>query len=216
MVNIILADDHQVVRKGVKALLSAEPDFSVIGEAGDGIETMRICEETQPDVLILDLMMPGINGLEVIRQLTKKCANTRVIVLSMHSNEAYVLESLRSGAKAYVLKEAPPEELLKAIRDVANGKRFLSSSLSEKAIEAYTSKTTTKNTDPYDQLTNREREILQLSAQGLTNNEIAARLFISPRTVETHRNNLMRKLDLHNHSNLIQFAIQRGLIPGQR
>jgi two-component system response regulator NreC len=214
MIKIILADDHHVVRKGLKALLSSESDFEVIGEAGDGLETVKIVEELQPDVLILDLMMAGINGLEVTRQLSKKCPETGIVILSMHSNEAYVLESLRCGAKAFILKESPPEELIGAIRFVAAGKRFLSAPLSERAIDAYTQKTEVKALDPYDQLTTREREILQLIVQGSSNAEIASRLYISPRTVETHRTNLMRKLDLHNHSQLIQFAIQHGIIPG--
>jgi two-component system, NarL family, response regulator NreC len=214
MTNIILADDHQVVRKGLKALLTSENDFNVIGEAGDGLETVRIVEELQPDILILDLMMAGINGLEVTRQLNKKCPRTGIVILSMHSNEAYVLEALRCGAKAYILKESPPEELIRAIRDVASGRRYLSAPLSERAIEAYTQKTEAQVIDPYEQLTTREREIFQLTAQGSTNAEIASRLYISPRTVETHRTNLMRKLGLHNHAQLIQFAIQHGVIPG--
>jgi DNA-binding NarL/FixJ family response regulator len=215
MIRIVLADDHQVVRKGFKALLSAEPDFSVIGEAGEGLEALNLVERLQPEIVVLDLMMSGINGLEVTRQLSKKSPKTSVVILSMHSNEAYVLEALRSGAKAYILKESSPEELIKAIREVSCGRRYLSSPLSERAIEAYTRKTEVKEPEPYDQLTTREREILQLAAQGCTNTEIAKRLFISSRTVETHRTNLMRKLDLHNHIQLIQFAIQHGIIPGK-
>jgi two-component system response regulator NreC len=214
MIKIILADDHHVVRKGLKALLSSEADFNIIGEAGDGLEAVRIVEEFQPDVLILDLMMAGINGLEVTRQLNKKCPDTGIVILSMHSNEAYVLEALRSGAKAFVLKESPPEELIGAVRSVAGGKRFLSAPLSERAIEAYTQKTEVKASDPIDQLTTREREILQLTVQGYSNADVASRLYISPRTVETHRTNMMRKLDIHNHSQLIQFAIQHAIIPG--
>jgi len=215
MIKIVLADDHQVVRKGLKVLLSAEPDFNVVGEAGDGLETVKLCEQIQPDILVLDLMMPGINGLEVTRQLNKRLPETGIVILSMHSNEAYVLEALRSGAKAYILKESSPEELVHAIHEVYSGRRYLSSPLTERAIEVYTQKTEVKPMDPYDQLTNREKEILQLAAQGITNAEIASRLNISPRTVETHRTNLMRKLNLHNQSNLIQFAIQHGIIPGQ-
>jgi two-component system, NarL family, response regulator NreC len=215
MIKIILADDHQVVRKGFKALLSVEPDLKIVGEAGDGFETVKLVEQLQPDVLVLDLMMTGINGLEVTRQLTKKNTKLGIVILSMHSNEAYVLEALRSGARAYILKESPPEELVKAIHEVHNGRHYLSSPLTERAIEAYTQTTETQSVDPYDQLTTREREVLHLAAQGLTNNEIAIRLFISSRTVETHRTNFMRKLSLHNHSQLIQFAIQHGLISGQ-
>jgi two-component system response regulator NreC len=215
MIKIVLADDHQVVRKGLKALLSVESDFQVIGEAGDGLETLKLVEELQPEILVLDLMMAGINGLEVTRQLNKKNPAIGIVILSMHSNEAYVLEALRSGAKAYILKESPPEELIHAIKEVYSGRRYLSSPLTERAIEAYTQRTETKSMEPYDQLTTREREILQLTAQGATNAEIASRLYISPRTVETHRTNLMRKLDLHNHAQLIQFAIQLGIIPGK-
>jgi two-component system, NarL family, response regulator NreC len=215
MINIFLADDHQIVRKGFKALLSSEPDFNVVGEANDGLETIRLVEQLQPDVLVLDLMMGGLNGLEVTRQLSKKNPKTGIVILSMHSNEAYVLEALRSGAKAYILKESPPEDLIQAVRQVYAGKQFLSSPLNQRAIEAYTSKIDAKPINPYDQLTTREREILQLTAQGATNAEIAARLFISPRTVETHRTNLMRKLNLHNHNQLIQFAIQNDIIPGK-
>ena len=202
MIKIVLADDHQVVRKGFKALLSAEADFSVVGEAGDGLEALNLIEQLQPEILVLDLMMPGINGLEVTRQASKKNLKTSIVILSMHSNEAYVLEALRSGAKAFILKESPPEELIKAIKEVSCGRRYLSSPLSERAIEAYTRRAEVKAPEPYDQLTTREREILQLTAQGCSNTEIASRLFISPRTVETHRTNLMRKLDLHNHSQL--------------
>jgi two-component system response regulator NreC len=215
MIKIVLADDHQIVRKGFKALLAAEVDLSVVGEAGDGLETINIVERLQPEILVLDLMMSGINGLEVTRQLSKKSPKTGIVILSMHSNEGYVLEALRSGAKAYILKEAPPEELIKAIREVSAGRRYLSAPLSERAIEAYTQKAEVKAVEPYDQLTTREREILQLAAQGCTNTEIANRLFISSRTVETHRTNLMRKLSLHNHIQLIQFAIQHGIIPGK-
>ena len=215
MIKIVLADDHQVVRKGFKALLSAEADFSVVGEAGDGLEALNLIEQLQPEILVLDLMMPGINGLEVTRQASKKNLKTSIVILSRHSNEAYVLEALRSGAKAFILKESPPEELIKAIKEVSCGRRYLSSPLSERAIEAYTRRAEVKAPEPYDQLTTREREILQLAAQGCTNTEIAKRLFISSRTVETHRTNLMRKLSLHNHIQLIQFAIQHGIIPGK-
>jgi DNA-binding NarL/FixJ family response regulator len=214
MVNIILADDHKVVRKGFQALLSTVADFAVVGEADDGIETIQLVEKLRPDILILDLMMAGLSGLEVTRQLSKKISKTGIVVLSMHKNEAYVLEALRSGAKAYILKESPPEELIRGVREVYAGNQFLSAPLNQRAIEAYATKFDAKPVNPFDQLTIRECEVLQLTAQGNTNAEIAAHLFISPRTVETHRTNLMRKLNLHNHGQLIQFAIHHDIVNG--
>jgi DNA-binding NarL/FixJ family response regulator len=215
MINIVLADDHQVVREGLKALLGTELDFNIIGEAGDGLETVDLVEKLHPDVLVLDLMMPGINGLEVTRQLNKKCPETGIVILSMHSNEAYVMEALHSGAKAYILKESPPEELLRAIREVMAGQCYLSSPLSENAIAAYTRKTGITSSDPFNELTAREKEIFRLAAQGHSNTEIASCLYISPRTVETHRTNLMSKLGLRNYAQLMQFAMQQGLISPQ-
>lgn len=216
MISIFLADDHQIVRKGIKALLSMEADFKIIGEAGDGIETVKLVEELQPDILILDLMMGGINGLEVTRQLVKKKPKTGIVVLSMHSNEAYVLEALRSGAMAYILKDNTTEDLVHAIREVAAGRRYLSAPLSDRAITAYTQKTDSNyNQDPYEKLTTREREVLQMSVQGYSNTDIANRLFISPRTIETHRSNLMHKLGVRTQAELMQYAVLRGIIPGQ-
>jgi two-component system response regulator NreC len=212
MITIVLADDHQVVRKGLKALLSAEGDFNVIGEAGNGAEALDIVMRLQPDILVLDLMMPRLNSFEVIRQIEKKCVKTRVVILSMHSNKAYYLEALRSGAKAYVLKESPAEELVYAIREAVAGRKYLSSSLAESVIEAYTKEKDVSSNTSYNSLTSREKEIFQLVVQGYSNFQIAAFLFISTRTVETHRTNLMRKLGIHNHAQLIQFAMQRGLI----
>jgi two-component system, NarL family, response regulator NreC len=213
VVSIILADDHHIVRKGLQAILSGENDFQIVGEAGDGLETVEKVEQLQPDILVLDIMMGGINGLEVTRQLSKKCPKTGIVILSMHSNEAYVLEALRSGARAYILKDNTTEDLVRAIREVAAGRRYLSAPLSERAIEAYTQKTDSSSQDPYDQLTTREREILQLASQGWSNTEIAGRLFISHRTVETHRANLMHKLGIRSNSELLQFAMLRGIIP---
>lgn len=213
MVNIILADDHNIVRKGLQAILSGESDFKIVGEASDGLETVEKVQQLQPDILVLDIMMGSINGLEVTRQLSKKCPKTGIVILSMHSNEAYVLEALRSGARAYILKDNTTEDLVRAIREVAAGRRYLSAPLSERAIEAYTTKTENTSQDPYDQLTTREREILQLASQGWSNAEIAERLFISPRTVETHRANLMHKLGIRSNAELLQFAMLHGIIP---
>jgi two-component system response regulator NreC len=212
MLNIILADDHKIVRKGLKALLSTEPDFRIVGEAENGLEALELVEKLKPDVLVLDLMMPVLSGLEVTRSLCQKPCRTRIVILSMHSSEAYVIEALRLGAQAYVLKESPPEELIKGIREAAAGKRFLSAPLSGKAIDDFTYMIEMSPTNTAESLTRREEEILQMASRGLSNQEIANKLGISPRTVETHRNNLMHKLNLHSQIQMTNIAIQRGLI----
>ena len=213
MIKIVLADDHNIVRQGLRALLEAEADFSVVGEAGDGLEALRLVEQLNPNVLVLDLMMPGLNGLEVARQLNKHPAHPRIVVLSMYSNEAYVLESLVNGASAYVLKDSSSADLVHAVREVAAGRRYLSPPLSDRAIEAYQEKAKAATLDKHESLTTREREVLQLAAEGHTSTEIAARLGISSRTAEAHRSNLMHKLGLHTQADLIRYALRRGIIP---
>jgi two-component system response regulator NreC len=213
MTTIVLADDHHVVRQGLRSLLEAEPDFSVIGETGDGLEVTQLVERLRPHVLVLDLMMPGLNGLEVTRQVSQRSPQTRVVILSMHANEAYVLEALRAGAAAYILKESTADELVRAVREAVAGRRYLSPPLSERAIETYMQKAESAALDSYETLTAREREVLHLVAEGHTNAEIADRLFISRRTVETHRANLMRKLGLRSQTDLISYALRRGLLP---
>jgi two-component system, NarL family, response regulator NreC len=210
---LVLADDHPVVRQGLRALLEAEPGFHIVGEADDGVAAAQLAERLKPDVLLVDVMMPGLNGLEVTRQVRQRCPWTRVIVLSMHANEAYVLEALRHGAAGYVLKESSTAELVQAVRTVVAGRRHLSPPLSERAIEAYAQKAAPSPLDIYETLTTREREVLQMAAEGRRNSEIAARLAISPRTAETHRTHLMRKLGLHNQADLIRYALRRGLVP---
>jgi DNA-binding NarL/FixJ family response regulator len=210
---ILLADDHHIVRQGLRALLEAESDFHLVGEAGDGLEAVRLAESLQPNVLVLDLMMPGLNGLEVTRQVKKRCPRTSVVILSMHANEGYVLEALRNGAGGYVLKDSSAADLVQAVREAVAGRRYLSPPLSERAIEAYLEKAQSATLDIYETLTTREREVLQLIAEGHTNADIAARLSISPRTVEVHRANLMRKLNLHNQTDLVRFALRRGILP---
>ena len=213
MITIMLADDHHVVRQGLRALLEAEQDFRVVGEAGDGLEALQMVEQLKPNVLVLDLMMPGLNGLEVARQLNKHSPHTRVVVLSMYSNEAYVLEALGNGASAYVMKDSNSADLSHAVREVAAGRRYLSPPLSDRAIEAYQEKAKAATLDKYETLTTREREVLQLAAEGHTNTEIASRLGISSRTAEAHRSNLMHKLDLRTQADLIRYALRRGIIP---
>ncbi len=213
MTTIVLADDHHVVRQGLRSLLEAEPDFSVVGETGDGLEAAQLVERLQPDVLVLDLMMPGLNGLAVTRQVNQRSRHTCVVILSMYANEAYVLEALRAGAAAYVLKESTAAELVRAVREAVAGRRYLSPPLSERAIESYMQKAESAELDPYETLTAREREVLHLVTEGHTNAEIAARLFISRRTVESHRANLMRKLGLRTQTDLIRYALRRGILP---
>jgi two-component system, NarL family, response regulator NreC len=213
-IRILLADDHRVVREGFRALLESEPDFEIVAETGDGLEAVRLVEQHKPQVLVVDLMMPGLNGLEVARQISQRVSRTRIVVLSMHANEAYVLEALKNGASAYVLKDASAAELVRAVREALAGRRYLSAPLSEPAIESYIQRAKTSDSlDLYDTLTNREREVFQLAAEGHTNGEIASRLFISPRTVETHRANVMHKLGLRSQTDLVRYALQRGILP---
>ena len=213
-IRILLADDHQVVREGFRALLAAEPDFEIVAETGDGLEALRLAEHQKPHVLVVDLMMPGLNGLEVVRQITQRLPRTHVVVLSMHANEAYVLEALKNGACAYVLKDASAADLVRAVREANHGRRYLSPPLSEPAIDNYIQRARNSDSlDLYETLTNREREVLQLGAEGHTNAEIAGRLFISPRTVETHRANVMHKLGLRSQTELVRYALQRGILP---
>jgi DNA-binding NarL/FixJ family response regulator len=210
---IVLADDHQIVRQGLSALLKSVPDLQLLGEASDGRETVRLVERLQPNVLILDLMMPGLNGMEAARQVQKRSPGTRIVVLSMHSNEAYVVEALRAGASAYVLKEAGAGDLVTAIRAASQGRRYLSPPISEQAIKEYLNRAEATPLDPYETLTAREREVLQLTAEGHSGSAISERLFISPRTVESHRTNLMRKLGVRNQKELIRYAVERGMLP---
>ncbi len=215
-VTIVLADDHHVVRQGLRALFASQRDFAVTGEAADGREVAAVVERLRPHVLVLDLMMPGLNGLEVIRQVRRRTPGTRIIVLSMHANEAYVVEALRNGASAYVLKSANSGEVVKAVREAMAGRRHLSPPLSERAVRAYAEKTRDGSLDLYDTLTAREREVLQLAAEGHGNPEIADRLSISVRTAETHRANLLRKLGLRNQTELIRYALRRGILLDER
>ena len=213
MTTVLLVDDHHVVRRGIRALLENEAGILVVGEAGTGVEAARLTQQLKPDVLIIDLMLADMSGLEVIRQLRKRAPATSAVVLSMYGNDCYVVEALQAGAKAYVLKDSPPEELMRAVREAALGRRYLAPPLSDRSIEVYLLRSEDSQLDPYDMLTSREREVLHLAAQGMTSSETANRLCISPRTVEVHRARVMQKLGLHNRTELIHFAIRRGIIP---
>jgi DNA-binding NarL/FixJ family response regulator len=210
---VLLADDHAVVRQGVRAVLEATSEFAVVGEVADGLQVPDVVERLRPKVLVLDLMMPGLNGLEITRQVRHRCPQTRVVILSMHADEAYVVEALRNGAAGYVLKEASTTEVAQAVREVAAGRRYLSQPLSERAIEVYAEKAQAAPLDLYETLTTREREVLQLAAEGHSSTEMAARLGISPRTADTHRANLMRKLGLQSQTELVRYALRRGILP---
>lgn len=213
MTTILLAEDHHVVRQAFKVLLEEDPDWLVVGEAADGLDTVALAEQLHPDILLVDLMMPGINGLEVTRQVSRLSPETRVVVLSMHSDEAYVLEALRNGAVGYVLKGSTAKELMQALREVSMGRRYLSPPLSERALDDYVKRARDTDADPYETLTTRERECLHLVAEGHSSSEIAGRMSISQRTVETHRTNVNRKLGLRTQADLIRYALRRGILP---
>jgi len=213
---IILADDHQVVRLGLRTLLESESDFEVIGEAEDGTSALELVDQLLPDVLVLDLMMPHLNGIEVSRQVHKNHPKIHIVMLSMFDSEAYVVEALNSGAEAYVLKSSTTQDLVNAVRSVQSGQRYLSPTLSERAINAYihhVKDAKSGELDTYETLTPREREVLHLAAQGHTNAEMAKKLSISVRTIESHRSNLMRKLGLRSQLDLARYAMDRGIIP---
>src|SRR5262245_7207370 len=195
-IKIILADGHHVVRQGLSVLLSQEHKFNVAGEAGDGCEAVRLCTRIKPNVLILDLALPGLHGLEVLREIRQKSPSTRLLILSMHKDEFYVREALRRGALGYVLKDSPARELMDAICKIAEGRLFLSRSLGNRRELMISKKRTGISSEAYENLTQRERLVLRLAAQGESSTEIAALLNISPRTAETHRANFMRKLGL--------------------
>jgi DNA-binding NarL/FixJ family response regulator len=201
-ITVLLADDHAVVRQGLRAILGAESDIKLAGEAADGQEALRLAERHKPDVLVLDLMLPGLNGFEVTRQVRRRSPKTQVVILSIHSDPAYVAEAVRAGACGYVAKDADAADLLTAVRSAAAGKQVLPP-LPESALAG------DGPTDPYDSLTPREREVLQLTAEGFTGAEIADKLFISPRTVESHRARVLHKLGLKNQKEMVRYALQR-------
>jgi DNA-binding NarL/FixJ family response regulator len=213
MISILLVDDHPVVRQGLRQVLESNPGFSVVGEAADGYEALELVDQLKPDVAILDLALPGLNGLEVARRIRQRKPDTRMLVLSMHNTEAYVFEAIKVGILGYVLKESATKDLVQAVEEAAAGRRYLSPPLTEQAVQAYSAKINSRSRDPYDSLTDREREVLQMLSEGQKRSSIASRLSISPRTVDTHRTNLMRKLNLNNQAEMIRFAMERGIIP---
>jgi DNA-binding NarL/FixJ family response regulator len=212
-VRILLADDHTVVRQGLRKVLEERPDWEVIAEAGDGREAVRLAEQHKPDVAILDVAMPLLNGIEATRQITKRLPATRVLVLSMHADEAYVTQILQAGATGYLLKDSADVDLLKAVGEAAQGRSFFSPAIARVMLDDYVRQLADKGvTDRYEALSAREREIFQLIAEAKTNKEIAALLNVSPSTVETHRAHIMEKLDLHSAAEIVLYAVRRGVI----
>jgi DNA-binding NarL/FixJ family response regulator len=212
-IRILLADDHAILRRGLRALLERESELEVVGEAADGRETVKMAEELSPDVVVLDVTMPNLNGIEAARQICGQGKPTAVLVLSMHSDEGYVLRALRAGARGYLLKEAVESELILGIRAVASGKAYFSPEVSRLLVEDYVQGLNKRGLeDRFDLLTTREREVLQLLAEGRSAKDIARLLDLSIYTVETHKSNLMQKLGLHSMAELILYAVRRGII----
>ncbi len=212
-IRILLADDHAILRRGLKALLEREADVEVVGEAADGRETLQQVEALRPDVVVLDITMPNLNGIEAARQIQAKGWGTAIIILSMHSDEGYVLRALRAGAKGYLLKDTVEAELIRAIHAVTGGKAYFSPEVSKLLVEDYVQGMQQRGLeDSYDLLTPREREVLQLLAEGKSSKDIARLLDLSVYTVDTHKSNLMQKLSLHSMAELILYAVRKGII----
>jgi two-component system response regulator NreC len=206
-IRILLADDHAIVRQGFKLILNQQPDMEVIGEAGDGVETVRMVLELQPTLTIMDIGMPRVNGVEATRRIIENCPDCKILILSMHKDAVYVRETLRAGAKGYLLKESIDEDLLRAVRAVAQGDGFLSPEVSGTVLSDYQ-----QVEDPFDLLTAREREVMQMLAEAKVAKEIATALDISVHTVDAHRGRIMKKLGLHSSVEIVRFAMRKGLI----
>lgn len=215
MTTVLLADDHGVVRKGLRFILEQEPDLQVAGEAGDGREAVRLARELEPDVIVMDIAMPQLNGIDATAQIVKQNPRTNVLVLSMHNDETYLLRALEAGARGFLLKDTAEEDLVRAVRVAAQGKPFFSPAIAQALLEDYMRNLQQRNQqDSYSLLTDREKEVLQLLAEGRSNKEVAQLLNLSVYTVETHRTRIMQKLDLHNTAELVLYAVRKKIIPG--
>jgi DNA-binding NarL/FixJ family response regulator len=212
-IRIILADDHTILREGIQALIDNQPDMQVVGEAQDGHTVVRLATRLKPDLVIMDIAMPLLNGLEATRQIKKACPVTQILILTMHENEEYIRQALASGAMGYILKDAAARELLDAIRSIQKGEAVLSPAITRLVIEDYLRWGDSRpQDDNTNMLSEREREVLQLIAEGYANKQIGEILSISIKTVQAHRTNLMKKLDLHDRGDLIKYAIQKKII----
>lgn len=210
---IVVADDHPIVREGLRTVLEREKDLSVVGEANDGPEAVRLVEQHRPALLIADLRMPGMSGLEVAQQVARRFPDTRVLILSMYGGEGYVTEALANGVVGYILKETDSNNIVHAIRHIMAGRRYLSPAVSDRVIDSYIHNIQEGTLDPHDTLTDRERQVLRLVTEGNSTAEIATRLSVSIRTAEHHRANLMRKLKLKNAAEVVAYGISRGVVP---
>ncbi|CAN5837940.1 response regulator transcription factor [soil metagenome] len=213
-IRVLLADDHTVLRAGLRALLDREPDMQVVGEAATGEEAVERVEALRPDVVVMDLSMPGAGGLEATRRVSALGYETRVLVLTVHAEEEYLLPVLEAGGSGYVTKTSADEDLTQAIRTVARGDVFLYPSAATLLLRGFNAKSE-KGRDPVERLTDREREVLALTVEGFSSSEIGKKLFISPKTVDTYRARIMEKLDLHHRSELVRFALQTGLLKAE-
>ena len=212
-VRILLADDHELVRKGLRLLLERQPHLEVVGEAADGREAVQLAGELAPDLVIMDIAMPQLNGLDATAQITRHNARTAVIILSMHSDESYLTRALNAGAKGYLLKDSAEADLLRAVETVAQGRPFFSPAITATLLEDYMRQLQQRGLqDSYELLTDREKEILQLLAEGRSNKDVAALLELSPYTVETHRTHIMQKLNLHNTAEIVLYAVRKKII----
>lgn len=211
-IRILIVDDHTILRAGIRVLLELYPDLEVVGEAGDGETALARCRELQPDVVLMDIAMPGMSGLIATRQLVESCPHSRVLILTQHENKEYILSALKVGAAGYILKRAADTELVTAIRTVAAGKSYLDPNVTGIVVENLRQQPDTTSTDLYETLSDREREVLLLLAQGRTLREIGDILHLSPKTVDFHRANIMEKLGLKNRAELMQYALRRGLV----
>ena len=213
VVRVLLADDHTLVRAGLIKLLESIPDITVVGEAGDGLALLKLAEQLQPQLVLMDIAMPGLNGLDATARLARSCPDIRVLILSMHQNEEYVRQALRHGAAAYLLKDAAPMELEQAIAAVLRGEIYLSPAVSSGVVSDYVQRLRSDELAP-SPLTPRQREVLQLIAEGQSTKEIARRLDLSVKTVDTHRSQLMKQLDIHEVTGLVRYAMRAGLVSG--
>ena len=212
-IRVLLADDHAIVREGIKRILAEEPDIEVVGEAGDGLQAVEMAKKLKPDVAILDITMPALNGIEATRQIRSSLPHTHTLTLTMHEDDTYVFQLLKAGAAGYVLKRAAATDLVQAVRAAQRGEAFLYPSVAKAVVADYLKRLDEgEGKETYDGLTEREKEILTLVADGATNQEIARNLFISIKTVQTHRAHIMEKLDLHDRTKLVRYAIRKGLI----